>query len=129
MPDAMTVSPIAGRRFLIAEDQVLLAAELELMLEEEGARVVGVAQGVSEALDLLERADPEAAVVDLNLNGEVSTDVARALSERRVPFVILTGYSESWMTFPEFQHARIADKPVRRRQLLHLLRQAIVEIA
>lgn len=118
-------SPIAGRSVLVAEDEALLAAELEAVLESAGALVVGMASDVAQGLKILENEHPEAAVLDLNLGGEVSAPLAAALKERNVPFVILTGYGDSWMLFQDFLSAPVAEKPVDHDQLMRFLGDAL----
>ncbi|MBX6742189.1 MAG: response regulator [Acetobacteraceae bacterium] len=83
---------LSGRRVLVVEDEALVAMLVEDALLDAGASVIGPAATVAEALALLEREAPEAAVLDLNLAGETSTPVADALAARGVPFVVATGY-------------------------------------
>lgn len=88
-------SPLHGRKILIVEDEFFIAEELREALEEHGAIVVGPVATVNAALAALcgpERLD--GATLDMTLGGERSYDVAYALTERRVPFVILSGYGE-----------------------------------
>lgn len=90
------MSGLRGRRILVVEDEALVAMLVEDALLDVGAVVLGPAATVAEALALLEReALPDAAVLDLNLAGEVSTPVADALVRRGVPFVVATGYGAS----------------------------------
>ena len=120
----LTPLALAGRRLLVIEDEYLIAADLKQSLEREGA-IVGIAGSVARGLELLDEIDPDAAVLDLSLGGDVSAPLAAAFTERGVPFVILTGYGESWMTFPEFHQAPVADKPVRHEVLVRLLGRAL----
>lgn len=83
-----------GARVLIVEDAVLPALEVETALTEAGARVVGPAYELEEALSLLDR-PIDAAVLDANLNGQSVAPVAEALAARGVPFVFATGYGET----------------------------------
>lgn len=87
---------LTGRRLLVVEDEYFLAAELAEALKAEGAKVIGPASSVDDALDLLDDTDQlDGAVLDLNLQGEMAFPVADALMERRIPFVISTGYDRS----------------------------------
>ena len=85
---------LRGARVLIVEDAVLLALELETGLSEAGAKVVGPAYDLEEALAMLDQ-PIDAAVLDANLNGRSVTPVAQLLSQRGIPFVFATGYGEA----------------------------------
>ncbi|MFC5519046.1 response regulator [Kaistia terrae] len=79
---------------LIVEDEYLVAMELTQILEDSGYIVVGPAATVAAALALLNTTSPSACVLDVNLRGEVSAQVAWALKERRVPFLLSSGYKQ-----------------------------------
>lgn len=81
-----------GHRILVAEDELLLAMEIKGFLEDRGCSVLGPVPSVSRALALFEAQVPDAAILDLNLKGELATPVAANLAALAVPFVLLTGY-------------------------------------
>ncbi len=83
---------LRGRRILVVEDEALVAMLVEDALLDAGARIIGPAATVAEALALLEAELPEAAVLDLNLSGETSAPVADALVQQGVPFLVASGY-------------------------------------
>lgn len=83
---------LTGRKILVVEDEALVAMLVEDALLDAGAEVIGPAATVAEALRLLDKARPDAAVLDLNLAGETSTPVADVLAAAGVPFVVATGY-------------------------------------
>ena len=86
-------SPLSGRRVLVVEDETMVAWLLEDMLADLGCAVVGPAARVNQALAMLDAEAIDAAVLDVNLNGQMSYPVADALAARGVPFVFSTGYS------------------------------------
>ncbi|WP_349371908.1 response regulator [Salinarimonas sp.] len=86
-------SAVEGKRVLLLEDEFIVALAAEDMLVELGAVVIGPAATVAEGLALAD-APLDAAVLDVNMNGERSFAVARALRARGVPFVFATGYAE-----------------------------------
>ncbi|WP_309603976.1 HWE histidine kinase domain-containing protein [Phenylobacterium sp.] len=90
---ASAAPDLKGARVLIVEDAVLLAMELETGLADAGARVIGPAYELEEALAMLDQ-PIDAAVLDANLNGRSVAPVAQALAARGVPFVFATGYGE-----------------------------------
>lgn len=83
---------MAGKRVLVVDDEFMVAAMLIDTLEDIGAVPIGPASTVAEALGLVTANTLDAAILDWNLNGEAGTPIARALNERRVPYLISTGY-------------------------------------
>jgi DNA-binding response OmpR family regulator len=79
-------------KVLVVEDEFVIAVTLEAALQRGGYEVVGPAANVRQALRRLEAERPEAAVLDVNLDGETVYPVADALAARRLPFVFVTGY-------------------------------------
>ncbi|CAL8480620.1 response regulator [Caballeronia sp. S22] len=99
-----------GRRILVVEDDYLVALALSTVLEEAGAHVVGPVASAEEAVALLEegRERVDAAVLDVDLNGETSYPVADALASRDIRFVFATGYgidavAEGYRHYPRCQ--------------------------
>ncbi|WP_020181299.1 response regulator [Methylopila sp. M107] len=93
MTDAQTTSDgLAGLRILLVEDEAMIAMLVEDMLTDSGATVVGPASGVKAALDAISNHEIDGALLDVNLGGERSFEVADALASRNIPFVFVTGY-------------------------------------
>ena len=120
-----TAASLHGRRVLIVEDEMLIAMEIERLLERQGCVVLGPAPTIARALALLDQERPDAALLDLNLNGQPATPVAAALSERGVRFVLVTGYGEMQSKEPELQDAPRVDKPVHHQELVRTLAEAL----
>lgn len=92
---------LAGKRILVVEDEFFIAETAAEMLTALGAIAVGPAATVAQALAIIAREHIDAGLLDLNLNGERSDAVARALKAQGVPFVIATGYGASgWRGAP-----------------------------
>lgn len=89
----MTNNLLSGRRVLVVEDEMLILIMIEDMLADLGCESVTAAATVDEALALIEAENFDAAMLDMNLNGDKTHLVADALAERGVPFVFSTGYS------------------------------------
>ncbi|SAL88743.1 two-component response regulator [Caballeronia arvi] len=112
-----------GRRIMVVEDDYLVALGLSTVLEEAGAKVVGPVASAQEAVALLEegRELVDAAVLDVDLNGEKSYPVADALASRDIRFVFATGYgidavAEGYRHYPRCQ------KPFDHQAILKALR-------
>lgn len=83
---------LAGRKVLVVEDEPLVAMMVEDMLMDLGCVVIGPAMQLSEGLRLAETAEVDAAVLDINLNGDRSFPIADLLEARGIPFLFATGY-------------------------------------
>jgi CheY-like chemotaxis protein len=81
-------------RVLVVEDESLIALEMADQIAGLGYHVVGPACTMAEARHLAGTAPIDGAILDLNLNGEMSHEIADILARRRIPFVFITGYNE-----------------------------------
>jgi DNA-binding response OmpR family regulator len=83
-------------RVLIVEDELLIALELESLLQDEGHEVVGIAPNRDQALALGRDLAPDLAFVDIHLaDGPTGVDVARRLSsEHGVTVLFMTANSK-----------------------------------
>ena len=72
---------------------MLILLMIEDMLADLGCRSVTSAGTVKKAVSLVESEFFDAAMLDMNLGGEDSNAVAKALLERGVPFMYSTGNS------------------------------------
>lgn len=88
---ANLLSSIKGRRILVVVDEILLAGELAEDIEEHGGEVVGPAYGISDALRICGKSEIDAAILDINLNGQEVFPVSDLLLGRGIPFVFHTG--------------------------------------
>lgn len=108
--------PVSGRRVLVVEDEVMVAWLLEDLLADLGYAIVGPAARVNQALAMIETEPIDVAVLDVNLNGEMSYPVADALAARGVPFVFVTGYDKNRM-LNGYRRFSILQKPFHRSEL------------
>ena len=115
---------LKGARVLVVEDEYLVAALIEQILESAGCVVMGPIPRVPEALDAVSHDVYDAAVLDVNLAGERINPVADALSERDVPFVFVTGYGANALPRKYAERPHIG-KPFRMAELLAVLSSII----
>jgi CheY-like chemotaxis protein len=87
-------------RIMLVEDDFIVAFDMQSLLEDYGARVLGPATSVREARELIDSQTPDVAVLDVNLNGEWVFPLAEILHERGVPFVFATAYADDDHLFP-----------------------------
>jgi CheY-like chemotaxis protein len=117
------MSALQGMTILIVEDEPIVAMLIEDMLAELGAEALGPATCLSGALDMAVNATFNAAIVDLNLNGERTGPVAQVLRERGLPFVVATGYGSDGGA--GVSDAPMLQKPYRMEQMEVALNKAI----
>ena len=86
------IEALQGVKVLVVEDEYLVAALMEDILESAGCVVAGPIPRLAQALDAANREACDVAVLDVNLAGERVYPVADILAQRNVPFVFLTGY-------------------------------------
>lgn len=77
---------------LLLEDEFLIAIDAEEILKELGAAKVETAATLSEAELLAAREHFDIAMLDVNINGEMSLPLAESLRQQGVPVVLATGY-------------------------------------
>jgi CheY-like chemotaxis protein len=75
-------SPISGRKILVVEDEMIVAWLLEDMLADLGCAVIGPAASINQALAMIDAEAIDAAVLDVNLNGQMSYPIADVLAAR-----------------------------------------------
>lgn len=78
-------------RFLIVEDEWLIADGIEQALVGAGHVVVGICGSVDKALETLGSESVDAVVLDGNLCGKSAEPVADRLAAENIPFVVVSG--------------------------------------
>jgi CheY-like chemotaxis protein len=115
---------LAGQRVLVVEDEALVMMLLEDTLVDAGCEIAGVASRVDEALEKAASLSFDVAILDVNLNGRQTFDVARCLASRGIPFVFATGYGPASL-LADFRNVPILQKPFQQQDLEAALRQAL----
>lgn len=82
---------LKGRFILIAEDEPLIALDITLAFEDEGAWVIR-AHTLNEALLSVEDPALSAAILDHAFSDGDSAEVCARMKERSIPFVTYSGY-------------------------------------
>jgi two-component sensor histidine kinase/DNA-binding response OmpR family regulator len=112
---------LSGNRILVVEDESLVAMMMEHTLVESGFRVVGPIHRLADAVVAATEREVDAALLDVNLGGELVYPLADLLAGRGVPFAFLTGYAAEAI-HPRFNGVPILQKPLAR----HALEKAFV---
>jgi CheY-like chemotaxis protein len=115
---------LSGLRVLVVEDEFAVLLLVEDMLTELGCEVAGTASRLADALSLAHRLECDAAVLDVNINGENVTPVAETLVARGMPIVFSTGYGRSGID-ARFRDRPVLQKPYRIEEFADALRTAL----
>jgi PAS domain S-box-containing protein len=120
---------LAGARVLIVEDEMILALDLKLTLADLGCEVIGVAGSLpaAEALARQHAGRIDAAVLDMNVKGDTTLELARELDAAGTACLFVTGYS----ALPEAAGKRwpLLRKPVSADEIAEALRTALANVA
>jgi PAS domain S-box-containing protein len=99
------------RHVLIVEDEALVGMMMREFLTELGFPVVGPFSKAAPAIEAIKRERILAAVLDVNLGGEMIYDLADELTDRGIPIVFVTGYGSDAID-ARFANVPILQKPV-----------------
>ena len=88
-----------GISVLIVDDSGPFLAAAQSLLEREGVDVLEVASTTAQALELVERLEPDAVLVDINLGAESGFDLASRLADdehgRRSTVILMSTHAEA----------------------------------
>lgn len=116
---------LAGRAILIAEDNAIIAMDLQMMLEDRGATVVGPWSTVDDALEAIGEGGIDLALLDVDLKGADSLPAMAALAERQVPIVLITGHDVAKRLPPAFASLPVVGKPFTDAAIVAALEAAL----
>jgi DNA-binding response OmpR family regulator len=110
-----------GRRVLVVEDEFLVSLATIYLLESIGCEVVGPAARLATAVELARSESLDAAVLDIDIAGELIWPVAEELQRRGVPFLFLSAYPQLGVVPVLFGASPHLDKPLEANRLLRHL--------
>jgi CheY-like chemotaxis protein len=107
-------------RILVVEDEYLIRMLLEDMLDDLGFDIAAAVGTLAEAKEIAANGDFNAAVLDVNLDGQEIYPVAEILAKRGKPFVFVTGYGEGGLSDP-YRDRPALQKPFQAEQIKTVL--------
>jgi DNA-binding response OmpR family regulator len=115
---------LQGKRVMVVEDELLVAMMIEDILLEQECEIVGPYTTLADALAAAKDQTMDVALLDVNLHGEKIYPVARALAERGVPFLLLSGYGADAIPADE-PSWRACAKPFTPEDLLRMMTEQL----
>ena len=114
---------LMGLRVLLVEDSPVVAIATEGMLGDLGCVTVGPAGNMATALELAEKCEFDAAIIDINIRGTKTFSLLKILDRRQIPYLISSGYAD-W-TMPD----ELTDRPRLPKPFgAELLRQKLTDL-
>jgi DNA-binding NtrC family response regulator len=104
---------------LVVEDSWHLAKAMKSALERVGMRVIGLAATTQEARHLVAAEKPKVALVDVNLAGELASDLIEELHGHGVNVIVVSGYTTP--PLPKDAVAAFLAKPFSDTDLIRML--------
>ena len=124
-----TKMPLASRRILLAEDEGLIALELERMLVDFGCDVVGPVATVEGVLENAERGGFDGALLDVNLRGRQVFEILPKLRTLGLRLILTSGYDDVTLFPPPFRTVPRIPKPFDQRELRRICEKVFAEPA
>jgi two-component SAPR family response regulator len=115
-------------RFMILDDEAIIALDLAGMLQDLGHTVVSMANRVAGGMEFAKHGDLDMAILDINVHGVTSFPLATVLQDRGVPFIFASGYGESGL-IDGFRDALVLTKPYGMDDLTQVVAKARVAAA
>ena len=112
---------LQGKRVLVVEDEHLVGMETAESLQAAGCVIIGPVSTIDEAVNVARAESFDAAVLDINLNGELIWPAAHVVRARNIPFVFTTGYSGLLNVPKELKDSLWIEKPFNGEQLINSL--------
>src|SRR5919107_1959476 len=110
---------------LLAEDEAIIAIELDDSLTRAGFAVAGPFATCAQAEAWLATGEPDAAILDHGLKDGPCDDLVRELSRRAVPTIVFTGHDAPQARPGELSRTRWVTKPMTFPVLLAELRRQL----
>jgi CheY-like chemotaxis protein len=107
---------------LVVEDNDEIRDLISFVLEEEGYRTIGVADG-REAVEAARRDHPDLITLDLALPGQDGWEILRDLqadpATRGIPVLVISAYTREFLAPLRERVARVISKPFYLEQIVH----------
>jgi PAS domain S-box-containing protein len=116
----LTTGADSGKRLLLVEDEALVGMMMKDSLMELGYSVIGPYSRIADAMQAAQHERFQAAILDINVKGEMIYDLADTIVARDIPLVFVTGYGTEAIE-ERFKTVPVLQKPVDRTALERVL--------
>jgi DNA-binding NtrC family response regulator len=110
-----------GARILVVEDDFLISSELDSILADAGATVLGPCRTLAQAERVMEGSSISAAILDFRIGNATTLQVAEQLHSQGIPLVFFTGQTNTGQIQSACPGAKVISKPFQRRAIVAAL--------
>lgn len=119
---------LEGVRVLIVEDEYFIADDLARALKSAGGVPVGPVAIVEQAEKLLAHEQVDAAILDLNLRGNMASGFVERLAATGLPCLIFSGYGDDALS-QSLDHITRLEKPVSPASVMSALATELARVS
>lgn len=114
---------IMKRNLLIIEDDALWALKIEMMLESSNYSVLGVADTIEYAQEMIESLNPELIIADIKIQNSLIFTLITKDSYNKIPVIFMSAYHDEdiYQQSLEIKNSAFLVKPFHRLTLLSTL--------
>ena len=110
-------------RVLVVEDDYLQSDGIASCVTDAGGEIAGTADQAEQAKAIVAANGIDVAIIDINLGGGPSFDLASYCLAKKLPFIFVTGYDCDEIP-AEFRSVHCLQKPYSERDLIEALADA-----
>ena len=111
------IKPLSGVRVLVVEDEIVQALALATEIADLGGSVLANAYSFEQAMKVIKNAKFDCAVLDINLGGTLSFEIADLLQQRGIPILFCTAYANAATVFAGKGPVACLEKPIQKIEL------------
>lgn len=112
---------VTARTALVVEDNMLIAMEAEEMLRDLGYADCHICGSVRGAMQILADHPINFALLDMDLGGETSEEIATSLLAKGTPFIFASGYDDFPTLAAELTRVPVVAKPYTERDIANAI--------
>lgn len=116
---------MTDKTVLLVEDEIFVAMDIQMTLEDEGWTVAGPFPSTADALSYLNENVPTCAILDVRLTDGDVFPVADKLRETNVPFVFHSGHADGRALEKVYPDSAFCQKPCLPSSLLQQVTQLL----
>ncbi|MCP3429160.1 HWE histidine kinase domain-containing protein [Opacimonas viscosa] len=110
------------KEVLILEDNMIIALDIEETMQDLSAKNINICSNSISASDILDQKSVSFAVLDINLGGSTSIEIAKKCQTKGIPIIFITGYKNlDTLLDIDLSDIPVLSKPMKKTDLVNAL--------